>query len=62
MSDKPTRIRVISFSRTCKSNYRPWRIKTVAIISKYGWIGALDADYMHAGIPGAALTDAFKEG
>ena len=47
MSDETRSIRVIPFSGTLKSEYPPWKVKTRAIRSKYGWIKALKADLTH---------------
>ena len=61
MSDETTAIRVIPFSGAHKGDYRPWKIKTSAIGSKYGWAEALLNDYSHVGVTGLSLTDEVKE-
>jgi hypothetical protein len=61
MWDKTTSIRVIPFSGAHKSEYHLWKIKTLAIGNKYGWIEALESDFSHPGVPGIDLTEAIKE-
>jgi hypothetical protein len=62
MADETTNIRVIPFNGgSQKSNYRPRRIKTLAIGNKYGWMEALESDFSHLGVTGTALMDEIKE-
>jgi hypothetical protein len=61
MLDETTSIRVIPFSGILKSEYSPWKFKTSAIGSQYGWMEALQSDLTHPGITGVVLTDAIKE-
>jgi hypothetical protein len=46
---EPTSIRDVPFSGLLKSEYRPWRIKTEAIGTKFGWAEALTNDYQNEG-------------